>query len=504
MKVRSTHPDFGHAAAPPSHDVDEIRHCAARAAQCAREFQALSDTRRAGLLEHFASALEDQRAALVELADRETALGPSRLSGELDRTAFQLRAFAAHIAGGEHRRTVRQPAHGGSPPAARPSLIRTWVPIGPVAVFAAGNFPFAFSVLGGDTASALAAGNPVIVKAHPGHPLLSRAVWQLAQTVLAQLGVDRHVLQLVEGAAHAVGRDLVTAVEVKAVGFTGSLSAGKALQRAVNTRDVPIPFFGELSSINPVVAFPAAIGERGPELADQLAASITLGAGQFCTSPGVLLLLEHPASTAFVESLARSLAGAATHRMLSLGTREQFELNVERAAMNPYVTILAGGPSANDTPAPTLVRVSPDTFLKDSSLREEVFGPYCVVVIARDVAQVNKALQSIAGSLTTTIWAADDDAALAQPVVERALAVAGRVLFSGVPTGVAVAAAQQHGGPWPSSSRPDTTSVGLAAIERFMRPVALQDLPETPHLLPEALRVALEHLPAEPSEEAAH
>ena len=482
---------LGNAAVSFDTQGATVESVAARAARCYPAFASLSDQTRAVLLRELAAALEAHRAPLVEIADRETALGPQRLSGEIDRTAFQLRAFADYVSHGAHRRTVRQPAVSGPPPQGRPALVRTHVPIGPVVVFAPSNFPFAFSVLGGDTASALAAGNPVIVKGHRGHPELSVAMWRIAQDVIRTQGLPEDVLQLVQGASREQGVALVTAPEIAAVGFTGSLAAGRELLRAINAREVPIPFYGELSSINPIVGFPGALEASGPDLAARLAGSITLGSGQFCTSPGVLLLLEHPASRTFLDLLADRLQQSPTHPMLTPGIREQFEQRVAHVTADPLVSSRTGGASTGTGPMPTLVEVRADQFLRDPRLREEIFGPFCVAVTARDVAELVEVLDATGGNLTTTIWADRTDRALARPVVEKALTMAGRVLFAGVPTGVAVTAAQQHGGPWPSSSRPDTTSVGLAAIARFMRPVALQDLPEGVDLLPAGLAEAL-------------
>jgi NADP-dependent aldehyde dehydrogenase len=474
---------------------ETVEAVAARAARCYPAFAGLTDKARASLLRELATALEAHRAPLVETADRETALGPQRLSGEIDRTAFQLRAFADYIVNGAHRRTVRQAAVSGPPPLGRPALVRTHVPIGPVVVFAPSNFPFAFSVLGGDTASALAAGNPVIVKEHRGHPELSAAVWEIARDVIWGLGLPEDVLQLVRGASRREGLALVTAPEIAAVGFTGSLAAGRDLLRAISSREAPIPFYGELSSVNPVVGFPGALDADGPDLAAKLAGSITLGSGQFCTSPGILLVLEHPASRRFLDLLADRLRQSPTHPMLTPGIRAQFEERVRHVLANRRVSSETGGASTGTSPLPTLVEVHAEAFLEDPDLREEVFGPFCVAITARDVAGIVEVLDAIGGSLTTTIWANSTDGALARPVVEKALTTAGRVLFAGVPTGVAVTAAQQHGGPWPSSSRPDTTSVGLAAIARFMRPVALQDLPAGLDVLPAGLRDALAEVP---------
>jgi NADP-dependent aldehyde dehydrogenase len=479
----------------PEDDAASIAAAAARALAAFPGFARTPDRVRAELLRDLAVALEAKRDALVLLGDRETALGPARLQGEIDRTAFQLRAFADYVQSAQYRRTQRDAALPGPPPAGRPALIRTFIPIGPVAVFAPSNFPFAFSVLGGDTASALAAGNPVVVKAHPAHPALSRATIQLAHEVLARHGLPEDVLQMVQGASHAVGIALVTNPAIAAVGFTGSLSGGRALQQAINTRDVPIPFFGELSSINPIVAFPSALAAASTDLAAKLAGSIALGSGQFCTSPGVLLLVEHPASRAFVGHLATALNQTTTHPMLTRGIREQFDQRLRSVLAIRTAVLRAGGPSDGIAPTPTLIEVVPEEFLRSESLRHEVFGPCCIVVVARDSAQLSEALDAIGGTLTVTVWAGAGDAESAAPAIEHAMLISGRLLIGGVPTGVAVAPAQQHGGPWPSSSRPDTTSVGLAAINRFMRPIAIQDAALADEWLPATVREAIAALP---------
>jgi acyl-CoA reductase-like NAD-dependent aldehyde dehydrogenase len=458
-----------------------------RAVECFPIFASVPDRSRSALLHSLAEGLERHREHLIDLADRETALGRARLSGELDRTAFQLRAFADYIADGSHRQTQVEDAIDAPPPRGRPRLIRTRVPIGPVAVFAASNFPFAFSVLGGDTAAALAAGTPVVVKAHPAHAHLSLELARLAREVIQAAGWPDDVLQLVQGPSAAVGVALATAPGIQAVAFTGSVRAGRALQQAVNSRTQPIPFYGELGSTNPVIGFPQALAAGGRELAQKLAASMTLGAGQFCTSPGVLLVLDRPESKTFMGLLADCLRQAQTHPMLTRGIRESYERQVQQAACIDGATVIAGGPSEQVGPTPTLIEVSATNFLANGSLHDEVFGPFCLVVTARDADEMRAVLAAVAGSLTATVWAAESEAAVARPVVAQAARIAGRVLFAGVPTGVAVTAAQQHGGPWPSSTRPDTTSVGLAAIDRFLRPIALQDVARD--LLPPGIQI---------------
>jgi len=352
------------------------------------------------------------------------------------------------------------------------------VPLGPVAMFSASNFPFAFSVLGGDTASALAAGCPVVVKAHPAHPRLSRAVYALALESVQACGAPDGVIGMVEGATKEVGIRLVRHPAIEAVAFTGSFAGGAALQKEVQGRDKPIPFYGELGSINPIVALPAALREKGPELAKTLAASIALGCGQFCTSPGVLIVLDSDATDSFVRLLAEEMDAQAPHAMLSPTIRTAFDSGVARLVSHAAARRLTRSeqdPGRN--PVPNLVEVDIAAFIAHPELRHEIFGPSCLVMKARTVAEAQQALQAVGGSLTATVWGAESGDADARAIVGAAMSMAGRVLFSGVPTGVAVTRAQHHGGPWPASTAPQTTSVGLMAMQRFLRPVALQDAP---------------------------
>lgn len=434
-----------------------------------------SGTERATLLRGLALALEQQQAELVAIADRESGLGEARLNGEVARTAFQLRGFASEVEAGVPYRQVDDQAIAGAPPTGHPRLTLIQRPLGPVAMFSASNFPFAFSVLGGDTASALAAGCPVVIKPHAGHPELSRAVFVLAAGVIRAQGLAEGLLTLAEATDRAVGTYLVQHPSIAAVAFTGSYQGGKALWQAANDRARPIPFFGELGSINPLVALPAALEKDCENLAKTLAASITLGCGQFCTSPGVIVLLDSPHSQRFVALLAQAIAPIATHRMLTPAMQRGFEAAVATVAANasPVFTPQADGAG----PAPRLFATDAASFIANAHLREEMFGPAALIVTAQSVAQVVEVLDAVGGTLTTTLWGLEADSADNRQLLRAAQRVSGRVLFSGVPTGVAVCHAQQHGGPWPASTAPQTTSVGYAAIERFLRPVALQDAP---------------------------
>lgn len=435
-----------------------------------------SGAQRADLLRALADALESERESLVPLADLETALGPVRLNGELDRTTFQLRRFADIAQRGEPFAVLDDPAVAGGPPAGHPAMQRQSVPLGPVAMFAASNFPFAFSVLGGDTASALAAGCPVVVKAHPGHPGLSQRVLAIIQRVLKAQGLPAGLIGLVQGAAVDVGVGLIRHPLIAAGAFTGSTRGGAALQAEANARPRPIPFYGELGSINPLIALPSALAARSAELATLLAGSITLGCGQFCTNPGLLVLIDGAESDAFTEQLVQALAKQQPHPMLTASMRKAFDVGV-LALLAAGARSLLQAQGVAPAPGPQLMQVGAQRFIERHELREEVFGPSSLIVRCANLAEVHQVLAAVAGSLTVTIWGADEDTVDNRAIVRSATQIAGRVLFAGVPTGVAVTAAQQHGGPWPATTAPMTTSVGDAALNRFLRPVCLQDAP---------------------------
>lgn len=455
----------------------EIDQAVEAAAAASADWAMSSCSVRAKLLRSLADALENDRETLLPIADRETSLGAARLSGEILRTSFQLRGFAEKVESGSPFEVIDDPAIAAPPPAGRPHLMRVRVPLGPVAMFSASNFPFAFSVLGGDTASALAAGCPVIIKAHPGHPELSRRVFWLAARVISELNLPSGILTMIEGAGIDVGVRLVRHPKIAAVAFTGSFKGGVALNAEAASRPRPIPFYGELGSINPVIVLPAALAASSDSLAKALAASIAMGSGQFCTSPGVVIVIESPASSEFVRSFTNELGRQQTHGMLTPAIRSNFSAAASRIASRPGVQTLLDSQSSVDVPTPIVLETDASAFVADHALREEVFGPFCVVVKAESSAQVVEVLESIGGSLTTTLWGAEQASEDVRSLIAAATRIAGRVLFQGVPTGVAVTAAQQHGGPWPASTQPATTSVGYAAIDRFLRPVALQDPP---------------------------
>nr|WP_315233124.1 aldehyde dehydrogenase (NADP(+)) [uncultured Albidiferax sp.] len=462
----------------PESTLAEINQTVAAAAAVADSFGATSAAQRASLLRALSAALEADRTNLVAVADRETGLGLPRLNGELDRTTFQLRGFADVLEAGTIHASIDDAAVAGAPPVGRPRLTRVRVPVGPVAMFSASNFPFAFSVLGGDTAAALAAGCPVVVKGHPAHPELSRQTAAIGQRVVAEQGLPAGVFGFVQGGSIEVGVQLVQAPAIAAVAFTGSFKGGTALAKIAGERPRPIPFYGELGSVNPLVVLPSAAANNGAELAATLAGSICLGAGQFCTSPGIILVQKDAASDAFVSAFAAALQGLQPHAMLSAPIRSTFDKGVARWRAAEALTKLVDDDSTGAAaPRPFLAEVQAANFIADHGLHEEVFGSAALVVRVGSVDETIAVLRAIGGSLTVTLWGAETEDEATRSLVRAATQVAGRVLFAGVPTGVAVTAAQHHGGPYPASTQPFTTSVGYAAVDRFLRPVALQDAP---------------------------
>jgi len=438
---------------------------------------ASADTR-AGWLDAVATALDAHADELVEIADRETRLGATRLRGEVGRTTGQLRLFAAVVREGSYLElTVDDADPSAVPP--RPELRRLLTGVGPVAVFSASNFPFAFSVCGGDTASAWAAGNPVIVKVHSGHPELSRRTADIAVEALRAAGAPEGSLALVEG--REAGNALVQHPAIRAAGFTGSLSGGRALFDLASGRPDPIPFYGELGSVNPVVVTPAATAARGDELSRGLVGSFTLGAGQFCTKPGVVFV---PEGAGFEDAVGAHVAAAAGGPLLTDRITAAFPDGVASLIADPSVSVVGYGAETPDGARPVVLTTDAEGVVaRAETLLAEVFGPVTLLVRYADDAQLRAALDAVPGSLTATLHAeaSDDVDDLVALLTERA----GRVLFSGWPTGVAVTWSQQHGGPWPATNSLHT-SVGATAIRRFLRPVAYQDAPE--RLLPPVLR----------------
>jgi NADP-dependent aldehyde dehydrogenase len=469
--------DF-HEATP-----DEIARAAWAAADAAPELARTDPEVIAGLLHAIADGLESAGEDLIAIADSESALGESRLVGERARTTGQLRAFATLAQTGRHLEPVVADAADGIP-----DLRRMLVPIGPVAVFGASNFPFAFSVPGGDTASALAAACPVIAKGHQSHPGTSELCARVISDAVEATGLPSGTFSLVQGASADVGRALVLAPEITAVAFTGSERGGRALFDLAATRLTPIPVYAEMGSLNPVFVTSAALAARGDDIAKALASSVLNGAGQFCTKPGLLFVAEDGA-TEFVITLAGAIADGTAQPMLNAGIREAFLTLVDASAEIPGVDVVVkGGADARDGTwtSPSLLTTDLDTFQANEQLRAEHFGP-ATIVVRTPSDRLADAAATIPGSLTATIHAEPGpDDALVQKLLPELTQRAGRIVFDGVPTGVAVVEAMQHGGPYPATTSSAHTSVGLFAIKRFLRPVAFQNAPN--QWLPEALR----------------
>ncbi|PPU39462.1 aldehyde dehydrogenase (NADP(+)) [Xanthomonas arboricola] len=424
--------------------------------------------------------------ALIERAMRESGLPRARLEGERARTVGQLRLFANVVREGSWLQARIDTALPQRTPLPRADLRQRHIALGPVAVFGASNFPLAFSVAGGDTASALAAGCPVVVKAHGAHPGTSELVGRAIQAAVAQCGLPEGVFSLLFDAGIDIGAQLVADARIKAVGFTGSRAGGMALVKIASARREPIPVYAEMSAINPVYLLPQALQGRAPALGKAFVGSLTLGAGQFCTNPGLLLAIDSPELDAFIASATQTLQAVSPAPMLTAGIGHAYAQGVQRLGAHPRVATLARGAAAATGHCPAaLFGTDADAFLADEALQAEVFGASSLLVRCKDSAQLRALSEQLEGQLTATLHMDDGDTELAAallPVLERK---AGRILVNDWPTGVEVCHAMVHGGPFPATSDSRSTSVGTLAIDRFLRPVCYQDLPAA--LLPAAV-----------------
>ncbi len=475
-------PAFGEAS-----EADVAR-AAALADAAFDAFRETSLEARAVFLETIAANILALGDALVERAVAESGLPRGRIEGERGRTVGQLRLFAAVVRDGQWLDARIDPAQPERKPMPRSDLRMRNIAIGPVAVFGASNFPLAFSVAGGDTASAFAAGCPVVVKAHPAHPGTSALVAGAIQSAVSACGLPNGVFSILFGVGNALGGALVADPRIKAVGFTGSRHGGLALVQIAAQRPEPIPVYAEMSSINPVILFPGALAKRATELGTAFVGSLTMGAGQFCTNPGLILALDSPELQQFIDSAATALAASPASTMLTSGISQAYARGVQHFAAHAGVAEVARGQAAEGVNRCQAALFVTDAakFLADKALGEEVFGASSLVVRCADVAALRQVLESLEGQLTVTLQMEDTDAQAARallPVMERK---AGRLLVNGWPTGVEVCHAMVHGGPFPATSDGRTTSVGTLAIRRFLRPVCYQDFGAD--LLPEAIR----------------
>lgn len=474
----SWNPRTGQQVPAPADDTPEAVDAAVAAArQAAGEMAAASPATRASWLSELAVAVEAESEALSALADEETALGLPRLSGELAGMARALRFYGSVAAEGSYLQAAID--RKGE---ARPDVRRVNVPLGPVGVFGASNFPFGFGVLGHDSASALAAGCPVVVKAHPAHPRLSARLAEIARGVLGDKTGSGDPFGIVHG--FEAGGRLVTHPGIRAVGFTGSIAGGLALWRAAAGRPEVIPVYAEMGTVNSIVVTPSAAAERGPEIAAGFVGSFTLGMGQFCTKPGLLAV---PAGSGLAEEAGQALLKAAPQgHLLTENIAKAYASGTERlTAAGAQVIAQADAAPAGWAAAPAVLKVDAEALTAGSPLLEECFGPVALVTEYGSQEALDRLLAALPGSLAAGVHAADGDPLLPALVAELSRRC-GRVVVNGWPTGVALGWAQQHGGPWPATSAPATSSVGAAALSRWVRPVAFQDTPDA--ALPPALR----------------
>jgi len=441
---------------------------------------------RAAFLDAIAEEMEKRGDAITEIGTQETGLPSARLEGERGRTVGQLRLFAEHIRKGEYLDRRKDAALPDRKPAPRPELVMVQRPIGPVAVFGASNFPLAFSTAGGDTGSALAAGCPVVVKGHSAHPGTGEIVAEAVKAAQERCGMPAGVFSLIQGGNRQVGQALVQHPLIKAVGFTGSLAGGRALFDLCAARPEPIPFFGELGSVNPMFLLSNAAEARGEEIGKGWAGSLTMGAGQFCTNPGIAIVREGEAADRFVSAAAEALGAVEAQVMLTDGIAQAFCSGRDQIAQSNAARPVFSSESEGRNASPVLFETTAAEFSENELLHHEVFGPLGLVVRAKTSEEIESIARNLEGQLTITLHMDDadlDEAVALRPILERK---AGRLLVNGFPTGVEVVDSMVHGGPYPASTNFGATSVGTLAIRRFLRPVCYQNMPEA--LLPEDAR----------------
>jgi len=485
--IHAFDPTAGQTLEPAYHHGDSSNVDAACAAADAafHDYRTTTSEQRALFLEAIASNIEAVKDTIIARAAAESGLPTARITGEVGRTTGQLRLFASVLRDGSWNGARIDPALPDRSPLPRPDIRQRAIPVGPVAVFSASNFPLAFSVAGGDTASALAAGCPVVVKAHDAHPGTSELVGRAITDAVAASGLPAGTFSLLFGSGAELGIALVTDPRIKAVGFTGSRSGGTALVAAAAARPVPIPVYAEMSSINPVFLLDGALTTRGPDLGKAFVGSLTMGSGQFCTNPGLVIAVDGPGLDTFIAAARDTVAQAAATPMLTPNIANSYANGV--TALSREADLVARGEAGDSetTCRAALFATDATSFVGSEGLQAEVFGSSSLIVRCKDAAEMRSVAENIEGQLTITVHADEsdyDDARRMLPILELK---AGRILFDGWPTGVEVGHAMVHGGPFPATSDSRSTSVGSRAIERFLRPVAYQDVPKS--LLPSAI-----------------
>jgi len=467
--------------------AEEIEDAMESAKEAFKVYQNIEATERASFLEAIAQEMLDLGDELVHRVMQEAALPEARVIGERGRTVGQLRSFAEQIRGGDWVEPVIELAEPGRSPIPKPDIRKCLKPLGPVVVFGASNFPLAYSTAGGDTAAALAAGNTVVVKGHPSHPGTTELVATAIARAAKSTGMPQGVFSMLQDNGLDVGVALVSHPHTKAVGFTGSYNGGMALQKLAMERVEPIPVFAEMGSVNPVLLFPEVLNKKGKEIAAQYTGSITMGAGQFCTNPGLLIGIKGKPLDDFAQSLGEGLAGTAPQSMLNKGISESYNLAVENITKKQAITAFPSAEAGNGNQcAAQLSVVNGAGFLADPSLLHEIFGPHSLLVCCDSKEEMETVIQSLNGQLTGTVMGENDELGEYSRCIELLKDKVGRIIMNGVPTGVEVCAGMHHGGPFPATTDSRFTSVGPDAIRRFARPVCYQDWPD--HLLPAALQ----------------
>ncbi|MDC8002884.1 aldehyde dehydrogenase (NADP(+)) [Aureisphaera galaxeae] len=466
----------------------EIESAVALAAEAFPVFKNLPGAKRAAFLRAIADEILALDDTLVQTYCNETGLPEGRAKGERGRTVGQLRMFADLIETEDWRQPTIDTAIPDRQPMPKPDLRQFLIPLGPVVVFGASNFPLAYSTAGGDTASALAAGCPVIVKSHPMHAGTGELVASAIAKAAEKTGMPNGVFSNLNSAGIEVGQKLVQHPKVKAVGFTGSIRGGRALFDLAGQREEPIPVFAEMGSINPVVITSNALKNRSAEIASTYASSITLGTGQFCTNPGLILGIESPELSQFVEDLGSKTSEIDAQCMLHPNIHQAYEANgaAVSSQANTEVVAVHDGPVSENYAQSKITTTSGAAFLQNKKLHTEVFGPFSLVVQCKDESELLRVISGLEGQLTGTIIAEPDEYRQLEPVIDTLQDRVGRIIFNGVPTGVEVCDAMTHGGPYPASTDSRFTAVGNHSIKRWARPFSYQDFPE--ELLPSFLK----------------
>ncbi|WP_163323291.1 aldehyde dehydrogenase (NADP(+)) [Draconibacterium mangrovi] len=467
---------------------DQINEIMLKASEAFNVYKKVSAEKRAAFLRKIGEEIMNIGDELVETVMAESNLPEARVRGERGRTVGQLNKFADLIDEGSWCEATIDVGDPEREPLPKPDIRKKLVPLGPVVVFGAGNFPLAFSVAGGDTASALAGGNPVVVKGHPAHPKTGALVAAAINKAAEKCELPAGTFGFIDDASYESGQWLVKHPVTKAVGFTGSYQGGMALVKLTADREEPIPVFAEMGSINPVVVMEEALVKDHARIASKLVASVNLGAGQFCTNPGLLITTKTEGYEAFVEELAKEVAATKGAQMFSTSVLRNYELNKDKMFSHTEVKLLGTGIGEEETGnvPPALATVAGADFIKNPHLHEEVFGPFSLLVVCESKAELLDVVNGLKGQLTATVHATESELPNNQEILDALLEKCGRLLLNGVPTGVEVCAAMQHGGPFPAASDSRFTSVGVSAIKRFVRPVAYQDFPDS--LLPAELQ----------------